>query len=252
MGDWLPDFFSPAVLVSLVITLLCGYVFSPFLANLIISKEKLQSLGQKRVYIHTFLGSTLHAVIAFSYNTFLLAQGDLGKDKLFTMTSSGITSLHITMGYILGDTLICILDPYLRTVISNFIHHFAMLAGMAMCLHYELFLFFVVYRFLSELSTPFVNWRALAYEFGDKKGKWYIVASLSMMVSFFLCRIMVIPWHSYALFSVIFSPQAAVVPWYLKVYMEVNFVAFDILNIFWFYKIIRGACKFFFGGGKRR
>ena len=66
-----------------------------------------------------------------------------------------------------------------------------------------------------------------------------------MSVSFFLCRVVVIPWHNYVLTSAVLG--GAAVPLVLKIYMEVNFVAFDVLNCFWFYKMLKGGYRLFFG-----
>lgn len=232
---------SPVVFLSFAATLLCSYTLSPWLLNFIAPSKK---FGEKTVYLHTLFSSTIHAIISCTSTAFLLAQGDLVKDKIFAVNSTGVTILHITVGYVFGDTFICLMDRYLRGVYSNFLHHVAMIAGILFCLHYGIFLFFAHYRFLSEFSTPFVNWRAILYETGDKKSRQYAVVAISMTISFFLCRVMVIPWHNYILFAVLLSTEASSVPLILKVYTTVNYVTFDVLNVFWFYKILKGAYKF--------
>lgn len=236
---------SPIVFLSFAATLLCSYVLSPTILNVIAPNQK---FGRKAMYVHTYITSTIHAVVTCMAALIALAQGDLGKDRTFGVNSAGVTALHVTVGYTLGDTLIILMDPYLRSIYSSLLHHVAMIAGLLLCLYYELFLFFVICRVLSEFSTPFVNLRGVLSEIGNKKGQLYVAASILMMVTFFLCRVVVIPLHTYALFAVLVSTEASTVSMSLKMTMVLNTVTFDILNMFWFYKILRGGYKFFFHG----
>ena len=158
---------SLVLVASFGIILLCCYVISPFLANLVLPKDQ-QAFGRKTVYIHSYLGSTLHAIVAFSCAMYVLGKGELGKDKVYAYNSAGVISLHITAGYVLADTLIVLRDPYLSSIRSTLLHHAAMIAGIFMCLYYRLYLFFVVYRFVSEFSTPFVNWWSILHELGNR------------------------------------------------------------------------------------
>ena len=241
--EWWKYLISPTIFATIVVVLLCRYVLSPILATALIQEDKVKNLRHKKGLFHSYLGSLFHAVEAFAFAMYIFSTGELGKDRIFSISRNSITAMHVTLGFSLADTIICLLDPNLRKVYSNLIHHSCMVAGIVMGLYHQLYIYFIVYRFLSEFSTPFVDWRAVIYEVGDKNGKWYLVASVGMTISFFLCRVVVIPWHSYALFSAIFSAEAAVVPWYLNLYMVVNYTAFDALNLYWFYKILRGGYK---------
>lgn len=233
---------SPVVFLSFAATLLCSYALSPMLLNFIAPNKR---FGPKAMFMHSYVTSTIHAAVSCVGAIVALAQGDLVKDKIFGVNSASVTALHISVGYSFGDTFVCLMDPYLRGVYSNLLHHVVMITGLLLCLYYELFLFFVICRLLSEFSTPFVNWRGLLHEIEDKQGQWYVVASISMMVTFFLCRVTVIPWHNYMLFAALVSTEASTAPLVLKVIMVLNSVPFDILNMFWFYKILRGGYKFF-------
>ena len=227
-----------------MVVLICRYVLSPILANALVQEDKVNKLGHKKGLFHSYLGSLFHAVEAFVFGMYILSSGELGKDRVFSISRNSITAMHVTLGFSLADLMICLLDPHLRKVYSNLIHHTCMVAGIVMGLYHQLYIYFIVYRLLAEFSTPFVDWRAVIYEVGDKDGKWYLIASTLMTISFFLCRVIVIPWHSYALFSAMFSAEAAaVVPWYLNLYMVVNYTAFDALNIYWFYRILKGGYK---------
>ena len=237
---------SPAFFVAFVVTFSCCYVVSPFLSGLIFTAQQREKAERRKWYFHSILGSALHAVEATLFSSYILfISGELGSDRIFSTSLNGYAVLQLTLGYVVADFIVCLSDPYLRSSHATLLHHLAMFAGIFMGFYHQLFMFFMVYRLLSELSTPWVDLRIALYEIGEKQGKWYIVASYGMMVSFFLCRVMVIPWHTYALFTVILSPQGALVPLHLRMYMVLNFGVFDFLNVFWFYKMIRGAYKHF-------
>ena len=243
--EWWKYVLSPTVFISIALVLLCRFVLSPILASALIPEDKLKKLGPKKALFHTYLGSLVHAVEAVIFAGYIIfVSGELGKDRIFSVTPSSLTAMHITLGFSLADLLICLLDPHLRNTYSFIIHHSCMVAGIFMGLYHQLYIYYIVYRLLGEFSTPFVDLRAVIYEVGDKNGKWYLFACTGMTFSFFLCRIIVIPWHDYLLFSDIFSTRASIVPWYLNLYMIVNYTAFDALNLFWFYKIAKAWFKF--------
>lgn len=240
--NWLSSLTSPVVFLSFAATLICNYILSPRLLNFVAPHH---DFGQKTVNMQSLFSSTIHAIISSAGTVLLLLQGDLVEDKVFGVNSTGVILLHVTVGYAFGDIFVCVMDPYLRGVVSNFLHHFATIAGILFTLHNGMFLFFTHYRFFSEFSTPFVNWRALLHEKGNKNSRQYALAAISMTISFFLCRVVVIPWHSYVMFASLLSAEASSVPLILKVYTLVNYVTFDILNVFWFYKILKGGYNFY-------
>ena len=63
-------------------------------------------------------------------------------------------------------------------------------------------MYFGVLQAITEGSIPFVNWRFILIETGKKESFWYTFASLGMMVSLFVCRMVRMPWHWYALYDV--------------------------------------------------
>ena len=54
-------------------------------------------------------------------------------------------------------------------------------------------MYFGMLQAITEGSTPFVNWRFILIETGKKDSFWYTFASLGMMVSLFLCRMVRCP-----------------------------------------------------------
>ena len=104
----------------------------------------------------------------------------------------------------------CLLDPFLLQDVTNYAHHFCFITGVGAVLFMRgEFMYFGVLQATTEGSTPFVNWRCILIETGKNDSFWYTVASLGMMVSFFLCRMVRMPWHWYALYATVFSVEGA-------------------------------------------
>ena len=45
------------------------------------------------------------------------------------------------------------------------------------------------------------------------------------------------------LIAVLMDPASTIVLWYVRVWTVFTYVAFDVLNILWFWKMLKGAVK---------
>lgn len=236
--------FTPAFIASFTVTLLCLFVVCPLLFPILIPRYR--SLGSRRSHFDTLLSSTIHAVVVSSLTCYIFMFGVLGTNRVFSKSPLGFTTLQISLGYFIADFYGCLHDPNLRKDIGSLLHHVAGIIGIGLGLYHQgLYAFFIIFRLLSELSTPFVNLRWVFYELGPpyKDSLWYYVASLGMVISFFLCRILVLPWLWYQLLTTIVHPSSVIVPPVLRVWICINYTMFDVLNVYWFGKMIRGAIK---------
>lgn len=193
------------------------------------------------------LTSTIHAIISALLTSYLLAFGLMGSNRVFSKSPLGFTTMQISLGYFVGDLIVGLLDPKLRADGMGMIHHIAGIVGLTLGLFYQgKFMFFVVYRLIAECSTPFVNLHHILYNLERKDGSLYVVGGIGMLITFILCRIIVIPWHWYEILTVVVTEEAALlVPLFFRVWLGGNYLVFDILNIYWCYKIMRGALKLF-------
>ena len=236
---------SPAVYISFFLSILSSYVISPCINEKWISVYS--SIKPKsRHRWNTMLSSTTHALV----NTFLPLMVILGTDTddyMFYNTRTGFLSMQIALGYFLGDAVVVVMSKELRSDVGSLLHHIGSIVGMFLELYYEgVMMFFLCFRLLAEMSTPFVNMRWIIHELGVKKtSKWYFVASVGMSVSFFICRILVAPFFWYKILTVLNDESAKVIPVYLRVWLVLNSALFDVLNLYWFTKIVKGAKKFF-------
>lgn len=243
--DWLSKIFTPAYFIAFGITLFLNYVCCPVLFTFFVPLSKRKKLGSKKVYLYSLLASTVHAMESFTFAGYVLMTGELGISTTFSNSPLGYMVLQLTLGYATVDGCICLLDLEQFTY-STLLHHIAIVTGITMGFYHNAFMFFIVYRLMAEFSTPWVNLRWIVYNLGDKTGKLYVFVSLGMTFTFFLSRIAVIPWHTYKLYTALLYFDGPLLPMHLRVYMILNFGFFDALNLFWFYKIVRGAYKLLF------
>jgi len=166
----------------------------------------------------------------------------------FTKWSSVIGRVNIawSIGYMLQDFVWMVI--YRKQVDSGagaYIHHF--IAGLAfyLCLYFQVVLFYANFRIISELSTPFVNFRWILSASGKKESRIYMYNGLAMTFAFFLSRIVTIPIFWYSISKVMKTASY----WQsFNTFKNLTWLTFcvllDALNIYWMYKIFQGALSF--------
>ena len=136
------------------------------------------------------------------------------------------------------------MDSNLRCEKASMIHQVAVIIGVWLVLYFQgRFMFFVIVRYISELSTPVVNTFWVLVILNRKGSTLFLVTSIAMVVVFFLCRILPIWWFWMNLIAVLMDPASTIVLWYVRVWTVFTYIAFDVLNILWFWKMLKGAVK---------
>uniref|UniRef100_A0A1B0CSU3 TLC domain-containing protein n=1 Tax=Lutzomyia longipalpis TaxID=7200 RepID=A0A1B0CSU3_LUTLO len=99
--------------------------------------------------------------------------------------------------------------------------------------------------FLMEASTPFVSLRSILSTMGMKSTNLYMINGIFMLVTFFIFRILMLPfvfyWYSLTV-NLPFIRAVASLPRGCKISICILFLP----QIYWFYLILRGAIKVFF------
>ena len=241
---------TPTFLTSLVLSVILPKLLVP-LFKMVEPRYK-NIPAKQRTHFSTLSSSTLHAIISSIMAVYLLWSGSMEPNRVFSKTPLGFTVLQISYGYFIGDFIVCLLDPVLRNDAGSMLHHIAGIVSITLGLFYQgKLMFYIVYRLVSELSTPCVNLWWYHHQLGNKEGFWYLFASVGMVVAFLLVRILPIPWHWYALVQTLQIPQCSVViPFHWRVYIVGVYIVFDTLNLYWFYKLMKGALKFLFSSKK--
>ncbi|GAB0092952.1 uncharacterized protein DMENIID0001_080040 [Sergentomyia squamirostris] len=99
--------------------------------------------------------------------------------------------------------------------------------------------------FMMEASTPFVSLRSILSTMGLKSSNLYVINGVLMLVTFFVFRILMLPfvfyWYSQTV-NLPFLRAVASLPRGCKISICILFLP----QIYWFYLIVRGALKVFF------
>ena len=236
-----PFFITPALLITFLSSLLIPYFISPIFWSLLLPTSK--NPPRSNMHFHTVLTSTIHAIVSTVLALYLLVSDEMGSSHVFSKSPLGFIIIQMSLGFFAGDFIVNLLDPKLRTDWGGMIHHAAAIGGLIFCLFYQgLFMFFVIYRLITECSQPFVNFCYVLYKLDKHDGIPYNCASIIMFVLFVLCRIVVIPWHWYVVVTVVVTEEASLlVPLIFRVGLVCNYFVFDILNVLWCYSM-RGTC----------
>uniref|UniRef100_A0A182M8H0 alkaline phosphatase n=1 Tax=Anopheles culicifacies TaxID=139723 RepID=A0A182M8H0_9DIPT len=107
------------------------------------------------------------------------------------------------------------------------------------------------FMFMMELSTPFVSFRSILSVMGLKQSKLYVINGLVMLVSFFWCRIFLMPYVCYYYSQVINKPFIEAV-WNLPWGCKASILALFLPQLYWFRLMVRGAMKVFFPPKNKR
>ena len=232
--------------IGCCMTLLCGLVLSPLLTPMVVTKYS--EFGRhKKTYWNTLLGSTVHAIVLTVVTCYALLFDPLGEEYLISLSPVGRALLRFSLGYFMTDFVFVMMDSEMRKDLMNFCHHTISMFGIWLGVYLDgVALFWIVYRFFAELSTTFVNirWCMSAVNY-PKSSAIYIVNSLVLAITFYIARIFVIPYHWYTMYYYVYLDPSVTTAWplFIRYWIIITFVAFDILNIVWAYKIVAGGYK---------
>uniref|UniRef100_A0A182MXI7 TLC domain-containing protein n=1 Tax=Anopheles dirus TaxID=7168 RepID=A0A182MXI7_9DIPT len=98
------------------------------------------------------------------------------------------------------------------------------------------------FMYMMELSTPFVSFRSILSVMGLKQTKLYVINGLVMLVTFFWCRVFLMPYVCYYYSQVVSKPFFEAV-WNLPWGCKVSILALFLPQLYWFRLMVRGAVK---------
>ncbi|XP_055535315.1 ceramide synthase [Wyeomyia smithii] len=106
------------------------------------------------------------------------------------------------------------------------------------------------FMYMMELSTPFVSFRSILSVMGLKESKVYVVNGLVMLITFFWCRVFLMPYVCYYYSQVISLPFFEAL-WRLPRGCKISILALFLPQLYWFRLMIRGAIKVFTSNKKK-
>ena len=236
----LPYIFSPTFFISFSVFLCCLLVISPQLAQIFIP-EQYSKIGKRRGFFLTLLASTLHAIVVLILFLVISGHERLSKNLLFTKLPLAFTLTQITLGYMTGDFIFCLWDKFLRQDIARLVHHIVAMICLFLGLYHQgLFMYIgILILFFSEISTPFVN-LAWVLKILDQRGtREFCIASIAMVTVYFFGRLVPLYWLWKTLVLTLMTPGSEVAPLYYKVCTVGALTAMSVLNVLWFWKMVK-------------
>ncbi len=238
--------------VSIFACLLSYFVLSPYFSSRYCLKKYYSTWPDKTKHFHDSLScSYIHAVILTFFSIWAVWYDQDGsiESQVLLKSPIGTAAMQISFGYFVADCMIIMSSSDMRTNVPMIIHHFSSLLSVLMGLilggHWQLL---VLLRFISEMSTPFVNLRWLLDTLKiPKTALSYVLCGLCLTIFFFTSRVFIIPllwYYLYRLISYEYSPDALYgVPIFFKLFTISAYIILDSLNVYWGYKIARGFIK---------
>ncbi|KAF5102052.1 hypothetical protein D0Z00_000512 [Geotrichum galactomycetum] len=185
--------------------------------------------------------SHVQAILILALSFPLFGDADLAKDRIYSYTPYAGFVSAMAVGYFVWDTYICI--RYFKMFGLGFAIHgigalFVFLQSMR-----PLLLSYSPHFLLFELSTPFlnVNWFASHLPEGSISFGVQKINGLFLMATFFSTRII---WGFYQAFSVVSdlffgaADYVPVHPLWASIGVCASNLALDVLNVYWFYKMV--------------
>lgn len=190
--------------------------------------------------------STIHAIFITTMSVYLVFMSGLFSDKLdgpVTFRSSHLSNLTlgVSVGYFIADlAMILWLYPSLGGMEYVF-HHilslvcaiYAMLSGEG-----QLYTFMVL---ISETTTPGINLRWFLDVAGRKNSKAYVINGVAMFVIWLVARIVLFMYLFYHILTN--YDQVKQMDTFACLLISAAPTILFVLNVIWFYKIIRGLKK---------
>ncbi|CAG5047308.1 unnamed protein product [Parnassius apollo] len=105
--------------------------------------------------------------------------------------------------------------------------------------------------YLMELSTPFVSIRGILSRMGLKSSRAYLLNGLAMLATFFVCRVLSLPYVCLMYSRVIGLPYFEAIKT-LPTGCKISICILLLPQLYWFYLMSAGAVKVFLGGAKTK
>lgn len=243
--DILQPFFNFYTGVTFVATLVCALAVAPAISPVVPKYKELDY--HKKTYWNTLLGSTFHSTVLPVFTLYALLFDQLSEEYIFSWSPIGRALLRFSLGYFCADLILILMDSKMRKETLSIIHHILGVIGIWLGVYYDgVALYWVVYRFITESSTPFVNFLHCMLAVGyPKRSPLFVTNSLLLLIVFYLCRIFIIPYHWYGLYYYVYTDPSMKMIWpvIVQYWMVITYVLFDVLNIVWAYRLTRGGYK---------
>lgn len=195
--------------------------------------------------------SSFHATIATLLSLCLVYfDHDLYENKLLYSSFAISFTLNFSIGYLAFDMLIMLMH---RSEFEWFfvVHHIVSVVAFYCCSTAGVFPYIALCRLISEGSTPFLNNRWFLLTLNKKESKLYIYNGIVLIIVFALVRIVQIIPNWMIFFQLMNTPEWSSIELRYKLVCVGSCIPLDVLNLYWFSKIINIILKVIVGGNRK-
>ncbi|KAJ1967610.1 hypothetical protein H4R35_006662 [Dimargaris xerosporica] len=211
------------------------YYASALLSPLVFRQtfRKLRPFQQVNWHIHVV--SLAHCLLALYLSIPLINHPSLIYDMIEGYWYYYANIAAISCGYFLWDSIVSL--RYIRETGIGFAIHGLSALGVFLLSFRPFITPYGPVFIMFELSTPFLNIHWFMDKLGLTGSVFQLVNGVFLLASFFLARLVFgIYWAGHL--AVTFYNEWDRVPTYLAIFILVANTALNILNIFWFYKMV--------------
>jgi len=233
--------FLPIVCISYVLFMIIYLIVSPIISKVTSITYPNLKINHKIEWNNRFTSTSFSLIVSSISLYVLIGDHAITLSPLIYESKLVRTNIAIVMGYTFSDMTIILYNYKIIGDAFTLLHHSFSLIGYGYALTYSVMPYFANFRLICELSTPLVNMRWFLYAAGhNKKSLYFFINGMMMTIMFFAVRIASIPVYWYKVYSVLNS-QLWVQMRHLRYVMVITCLILDIINIFWFKKMFRGA-----------
>jgi hypothetical protein len=240
---------SPVTILTILYVIASYYLITPRLSSYFNFYNKFTQ--EQKEYYHTLPVSIFHAVTVCCLALYILIYTTDYSNLIRSSSPLAILCFQLSSGYFVGDLIVCFSIVSLREF-SNLIHHIAAGSSVILGLLFNgCWSVLILSRLLSEFSTPCVHLRWLLSALKvPKTSVLSLIVAIGITSSFFLCRILILPYLWYVAIRLIQDENDVnlashhCAPFYIQIAVLIFTLILDCLNLNWAWMIYRGFRKF--------
>ncbi|ORX89507.1 DUF887-domain-containing protein [Basidiobolus meristosporus CBS 931.73] len=233
--------------VMVLTTVACQLIasFSRLASPILFPKTYGNLKGVKRLSWDMHVVSLVNCIVVSVLATPMHWNHSLPQDKLFGYNDQ-VGLLHsIASGYFLWDAFHHI--KYVKDFGIGFAFHgvASLFLGVysfvntltSFCIFRPFIMYYGCSFLMFELSTPFLNFHWFMDKLGYTGSMAQIVNGVILVIVFFFARLVWGFWTMYDLIVTVI-PRLDQIPWYVTLFFGMAFTCLNLLNIYWFRKMI--------------
>ena len=181
-----------------------------------------------------------------------ISDNGLVKDPAWGTSNTSALLFGMVVGYLMADIVVLFCEFSAVFEIERVIHHIIGITVVLVSAASGTGTFFIFYRSLHELSNIFLGISQLFSVLRLKKTSPLVLGNgILLTLTFFLCRIAAMPgfWYAYVYH---FWLAAVPPPKYVLAVYGISGLIIDILNVNWFFLIVRGLVRMLRNSKKER